>query len=534
MGKISAIDPVALNTTIKKMDSGASTLAGSCRSLLSEFGKYGLDTSALHKLSAIAAWTQDQLPDLRRRHALAVAASKAHPNATTVDIPEPFSVGAADYALYQQAVAAKDKASINLVKNDLRKHLDDPSFLKAYSDAAPDDITAFQGLPADVSDKLNRLRLKAEVQKPDCPQRLKDLWTYLSDVTKPPMFLLGYDNTGNGHVAVSFGNPDKAQNTAVYVPGTGTTLDGGGSSGLNRALTLYKSAKGDKSNSTASIFWLGYDAPGWSLPGPASQSFADAGAPKLAAFVNSLATNHTGASHVTMIGHSYGTTLVGDAFAHDHMKADDVIFVGSPGVTVDKAAQLGLDPSHVWASKAKFDPIPELSASLNPEKWFDNHTDRFGNDPTSSAFGGRTFDSGDGTDVQNAHSQYWNAGPSLDNMTNIVIGRTDKVTTMPQEDKTSVLPNVADLTNPVTGIPDAYGSILQNLGHHVGGYWGAPIEDTGDALHSFGEAENDLIGSGTDLLTGDLDSAGHEIKDVGSDLKDSGENAVHTVTDFFK
>lgn len=398
------------------------------------------------------------------------------------------------------------------------------------------DVGSTIGLPADVADQLNRLRLKAEVQKPDCPQRLKDLWKHLTDPKdrdyRSDMYLLGYDDIGNGHVAVSYGNPDTAPNTAVYVPGTGSSLDGA-SGDLNRALTLYTSTNTQKPNSTASIYWLGYDAPGWSYPGPASRSFADAGAPKLAAFVNSLAVNHQGARHITVIGHSYGSTLVGDAFAHAGMKADDAVFVGSPGVTVDKASQLGLDPSHVWAGKAKFDPVPEVSAPLNPLNWYDDHSVRFGNDPTSSAFGGRTFDAGEGSGVGHAHSEYWDQGRSLDNMTNIVTGQSGKVTTMPTEDKVGVLPNLADLPIPVIAGPDIGGAALQNVGHHMGGYWGQPIEDAGDSLHDFGQAENDVLGAGGDLLTGDLDGSLNDAKDIGGDLEDSGKNAIKTVTDFF-
>ncbi len=537
MGKLSAIDPTALAGAIKKMDDGATTLSTSCQSLMSRFGAYGLDTSGLRKLAAIAEWTRDQLPDLRRRHALAVVADKAHPGFATVTIPEPFSVGAADAALFAQATAAHDPASLALVKADLHKHLDDPDFLKAYSDAAPpNDVTAFQGLPADVADKLSRLRLQAETRKPDCPQRLKDLWDRLSNpenrTYRSDVFLLGFDDVGNGHVAVSFGNPDTAANTAVYVPGTGSTLDKANGD-LNRALTLYTSANKAKPNSTASIFWLGYDAPGWSVPGPASQSFADAGAPKLAAFVNSLKGTHSGAGHVTVIGHSYGSTVVGDAFAHAGMKADDAIFVGSPGLTVDKAGDLHLDPSHVWASKAKFDPVPGISLPLDPFHWYDDHSIRYGNDPTSSAFGGRTFDAGEGSGVGHAHSEYWDEGPSLDNMTDIVVGQPDKVTAMPTEDKVGVLPNLADLPFPAIGIPDIGGSLLQNLGHEMGGHWGQPVEDAGDSLHEFGEAENNLLGAGGDLLTGDFDGAVHDVEDIGGDLADSGKNAVKSVIDLF-
>jgi pimeloyl-ACP methyl ester carboxylesterase len=344
-------------------------------------------------------------------------------------------------------------------------------------------------------------------------------------------FLLGFDNVNRGHVALSYGNPDTATNTAVYVPGTGSSLDGA-SGDMNRALTVYKTANTQKPGSTASIYWLGYDAPQWDIPGPASQNNADKGAPELAAFVNSLKPNHIGADHVTLIGHSYGSTVVGDAFAHAGMRADSVIFVGSPGVTVDKASDLHLDPSHVWAGKAKFDPVPEVSSSLNPLEWYDDHHIRFGNDPTSSAFGGQTFDTGDGSSVAHAHSEYWDAGPSLDNMTKIVLGQTGKVTAMPTEQKIGTAPNLADLGNPIVGVPDIGGAILQNAGHAMG-EWGAPIEHVGDSLHAFGEAENNVLGAGGDLLSGDADGALHDLGDVGDDLKASGKGAVHAAEDLF-
>ncbi|WP_069467415.1 alpha/beta hydrolase, partial [Actinacidiphila rubida] len=402
-----------------------------------------------------------------------------------------------------------------------------------YADAGMD-VT--QGLPADVADQLNRLRLRAAVARPGCPQRLRDLWQHLTDPSdrlhRSDMFLLGFDDVARGHVALAYGDPDLAADTAVYVPGTGSSLDGA-SGDLNRALTLYTSANGRRRGSTASVYWLGYDAPTWSVPGPAAQGFADAGAPKLAAFVNSLGTNHRGSGHLTVIGHSYGSTVVGDAFAHAGMKADEAIFVGSPGVTAGTASQLGLDPAHVWASKAKFDPIPEISAPLDPLDWYDDHSVRFGDDPTSSAFGGRTFDAGDGSSVAHAHSEYWDQGPSLDNMTHIVLGEPGEVTAMPTEDKGGVIPNLADLPLPTVAVPDIGGAALQNLGHKVGGSWGASMEDAGDSLHEFGQAQNDVLGAVGNAVTGDVDGAMHDLQDVGGDVEDSGRNAARSVRDLF-
>ncbi|BBA98027.1 hypothetical protein RVR_4052 [Actinacidiphila reveromycinica] len=531
MTKIAAIDTTVLAQAIKKMDTGAHTLTTNCQSLTSQFGTYGLDTTNLRKLEAIATWTRDQLPDLRRRHALAVQIGQGDPH---VKVPEPISVPVADAYLFQQATKNHDQAGLDLVKSDLARNLGDPAFLKAYADASPDDITAFQGLPAVDADKLSRLRLAECLKATDCPQQLKDLSAYLDGNSISQPFLLGFDAKGKGHVALSFGNPDTAKNTAVYVPGTGAHASDGD---MDRALTLFNSANGTKNgtpHSTASIYWLGYDAPGWSVPGPASPASANDGAPKLAAFVKALQADHTGSGHLTVIGHSYGTTLVGDAAAHFGMRPNDIVFVGSPGVTVEKASQLGIGADHVWASKKKFDPVPEIALPLDPLHFLDDHSDLFGNDPTSTTFGGRTFDSGDGSGEGHAHSEYWDAGPSLDNMTRIVTGHPGKVSAMSTEEKAGALPNFADfVVDPGAGVDELVGSGLQNAGHAIGGYWGRPVEDSGDVLHDVGQTQNDLISSVTDLASADPGATVHDLEDAGSSVVDAGKNAVHVVTDFF-
>ncbi|WP_335970650.1 alpha/beta hydrolase [Streptomyces sp. CA2R106] len=526
MTKFAAIDVAVLGEAIKQMDAGARTLDANCRSLRAQFERYGLDTAGLRKLAAIASWTRDQLPDLRRRHALATQLAKGH---ARVEVPEPYSVPVADAYLFQQATLRHDQAGLDLVASDLAKHLDDVDFLKAYADASPDGITAFQGLPAVDADKLSRLRLAERVKQPDCPASLQELAAYIDDPLHPRTYLLGFDTAGKGHVALSFGNPDTAPNTAVYVPGAGADGDGGD---VDRSLALFEAANGKRPGSTASVYWLGYDAPGWNVPGPASQGFADTGAPRLASFVSALRASHTGRGHLTVVGHSYGSTLVGEACARFGMRPDDVVFIGSPGVTVDNASDLGIGAGHVWASRKKFDPIPELGLSPSPLHWFDTHSDRFGNDPTSRDFGGRTFDSGAGTSAANAHSQYWDAGPSLDNMAAIVTGRTKDVSAMPTEDRVGVLPNFADFAvDPLAGTEELAGSALQNAGHALGGHWGRPLEDAGDALHEVGQAQSTVVGAAADLVTGDPVGALNDLEDAGSSVIDSGLNVVRAVAD---
>lgn len=447
------------------------------------------------------------------------------------------SEAAADARAWQQAKQnpndPANQAIINDIKASLAAHLNDPEYIKGFADATPEDVTAFQGLPAKDADALNRAKLAEDVQDPNCPQSLKDLYRRLTDVQDkfhydPDMLLLGFDTKGKGHAAVSYGDPDFAPNTAVYVPGTTSTL-GGASGDLNRAKALFDQVPRGQ---MASIYWLGYDAPDWPSPigsdndyGPANQKYADAGAPQLAAFVNALNAQHQGATNVTMIGHSYGSTVVGDALANYGLHAQGAIFVGSPGVVASTADGLHLDPGHVWASKMKFDPVPSVSATLNPLQWDDDHTLRFGNDPTSSSFGGRTFDSDDGSDVMHAHSNYWKAdGPGLGNMANLVTGHFDGIHPMSQDAKNGAV----DFSNPLT----FGGSVMQNTGHAMGD-WGAPIEHLGDSQQSFGRLVDTSIGAAGDLISGDFSGAGHQISDAPGQAWNGVKDIGRSVGDLF-
>ena len=92
---------------------------------------------------------------------------------------------------------------------------------------------------------------------------LREIDRQLGAGAQPPMFLLGIGDEGNGRAIVSFGNPDTARNVAAYVPGLGTSLDRDFAEGdLKRARdTAIGAAEMDPNSATASIAWLGYDAP---------------------------------------------------------------------------------------------------------------------------------------------------------------------------------------------------------------------------------------------------------------------------------
>jgi hypothetical protein len=453
---------------------------------------------------------------------------QAYLNASGCSFPVPYSPAAANAALLHAAEAANNTDLFNQAKAALQSNLNDSAYVTAFAQATPISVTSFQGLPAVAANTLNRAQLGGLVDLKTASPAEQALWDDLTSkdnsLNRSDMYLLGFDGIGDGHAAVSYGNPDTAPNTAVYVPGTGSSLTGAGHD-LGRSIGMYKLAEEQAPGQSASVYWLGYNAPQWNVPGPASQSFADAGGQQLAAFVNSLNADHVGADHVTVIGHSYGSTVVGDAFAHFGMKAGDAVFVGSPGTTVQTAGQLNVDPSHVWAGKAKFDPIPEISADVNPDHWFDDHSLRFGNDPTSTAFGGQTFDSGDGSSVATAHSGYWDDGsPSLANMTDIVLGKYQDVTQMPTDQQIGVLPS----PNPIV----TAGSLLQNGGHLLGD-WGAPIEHAGDGIHAFGTATSNVSGAFGDFATGDYSGGLQTAEDIPGDLWSSTKSFGSAVGDLF-
>ncbi|WP_459957642.1 alpha/beta hydrolase [Nocardia sp. IFM 10818] len=240
-------------------------------------------------------------------------------------------------------------------------------------------------------------------------------------------FLLAIDNRGHGAIALS--NPDSARHVATFVPGTGAPLSGI-ALGLARAGALQSAAeRADPMARTAVIAWYGYDTP----PGLGEAMFdhyADAGAPALDRFADGLRATHDGLpSHNTLIGHSYGGTVIGTAATGGgSLAADELIFAGSPGVEADEVSELRLDgiaadgnAAHVFATADPADPIP--FAGRLPH----------GPAPTDPGFGATVFDSAGATfDVlllrdipvdPGAHGSYWDGGnPALQTQGEIITG----------------------------------------------------------------------------------------------------------------
>ncbi|MET7437384.1 alpha/beta hydrolase [Streptomyces sp. NPDC005496] len=291
-----------------------------------------------------------------------------------------------------------------------------------YKAGFPEIIGNLDGIPSTVRDEVNRENIRLliahlEGQHDEASKEklegLRGIQNKLNAGSQPPMLLLGISLDGNGRAIVAYGNPDTSKNVSAYAPGLGTKLDAEFADGtVKRAFyTATEAQKFDASSS--SIVWLGYDAP-QSLD-VMTTSDAERGAPAYNSFMSGItATNENSDPHVTAIGHSYGSRLVGGATqeAGGIPGADDIILVGSPGVGVDKAEDLGVGKDHVWVGAAENDIVTKLPSSkeavagtmgffgggpagayLGAEVADQGDDDIwFGKDPASKAFGANRFE----------------------------------------------------------------------------------------------------------------------------------------------
>ncbi|MFF7360269.1 alpha/beta hydrolase [Streptomyces sp. NPDC008125] len=323
-----------------------------------------------------------------------------------------------------------------------------------YLELSPERIGNLDGIPAAVRDQANRRNLQtliAELEGSAGDKKskrilegMKEIDRQLKEGSQPPMFLLGIGSEGNGRAIVSYGNPDLSQHVSAYVPGLNTSLDKDfAQNDLKRARDTAIGAQGYESSS-ASIVWLGYDAPQLPDSDGVAGYFAimgtgraEKGGTAYGDFWSGLtATNTNKDPHFTAIGHSYGSRTVGAATQREGgiPGVDDIILVGSPGVGVDRAVDLGVGARHVFVGAAANDPVTKLPSktqavvgslgmlALGPAGAYfagdlaDPGDDDlwFGKDPASKAFGAVRFPvdpgppviSGHGISAE-AHSQYF-------------------------------------------------------------------------------------------------------------------------------
>ncbi|MFF2815634.1 alpha/beta hydrolase [Kitasatospora cineracea] len=293
----------------------------------------------------------------------------------------------------------------------------------------PEEIGRLDGLPSTVRDQANRLVLEQQLdalkagdargsgmtadeyhQRESSLRALKEKLDQRDGTDEQhQLLLLRLDPTGDGKAVVSTGNPDTADHTAVLVPGTGTTVKEmpGQIDRIDRLQDAARRELKGTERTVAVVSWLGYDAP--EVNGSVmTTGRAEDGAEDMRRFTGGLrvsAGDHR--SHLTVIGHSYGTTAVGAAAAGGQgLQADDIVAIASPGMTTDHAADLHTDPNHFWAGTAADDNIRRVTDLT------------LGTDPARGGFGGNTI-----SIDTSGHSGYWDPDSrSLANQGKIIAG----------------------------------------------------------------------------------------------------------------
>jgi Alpha/beta hydrolase len=322
----------------------------------------------------------------------------------------------------------------------------------AVTDAAW--LGALDGVPAAFRDAANRLlldrrRADLDTAAPAVHGRdrrrlhelrhgLRQLADRLAQRDGPRAYLLRLDLAGDGRAVVALGDPDRADNVLTHVPGMTADLESYGGELARAERVAVRAAELGPGAATSTVMWLDYDAPDF-VDEAAGAGRARTGAAALRHFQDGLRATHDGSARLTVLGHSYGSLVVGHAASDPGLAADDVVFVGSPGVGVEAAAELHVPAGHVWSTTSRSDVIqylPVAPASLasglvtagtvpviGPALAFATPEDDlwFGRNPSDPSFGAHVF----GSQPDAGHVGYWDRGrPALDAIAEIALGTT--------------------------------------------------------------------------------------------------------------
>ena len=174
-----------------------------------------------------------------------------------------------------------------------------------------------------------------------------------------PVSLLTLQDDGvRVKAAVAQGDIDNAKHIATHVPGVGTTVEGGLDTYMRKTGNLRRAAAQEGQipiQDVATVAWLGYDAPGGDdYVGMARPILAEEGSKRLAGFLTGIHESRrygAGDAHMTLVGHSYGSTTSGMAATKVKPGViDDMILYASPGMGTYDSKNFHVDHHHLWVS----------------------------------------------------------------------------------------------------------------------------------------------------------------------------------------
>ena len=281
----------------------------------------------------------------------------------------------------------------------------DPDVADALAHERPELVGNLDGAPIPLryaanAEAIDReiARLRADGVSDDDPRLRK-----LRELDDPNRHFLLFDPAGDGRAAEVFGDLTTARHVAVVVPGMNNDLDN--FTGGDAERVQHQASQFDP-DQVATIQWLGYDTPeGATALGTGA---AEPGAEALPQFVEGIRAQRSERLHWTVIGHSYGSLVTGMAESGQGLDVDETVLVGSPGVGVEHASDLG--DGNVWVGLADWDLV--------------GYSGWFGPNPHDKGFGATRFHTGD----ISGHSSYFNEGSeSLRNIGLITAGYLDEV-----------------------------------------------------------------------------------------------------------
>ena len=281
----------------------------------------------------------------------------------------------------------------------------DPDVADALAHERPELVGNLDGAPIPLRYAANAEAIDREIARlradgvSDDDARLRKL----RELDDPDRHFLLFDPAGDGRAAEVFGDLTTARHVAVVVPGMDNDLNN--FTGGDAERVQHQASQFDP-DQVATIQWLGYDTPeGATALGTGA---AEPGAEALPQFVEGISAQRSERLHWTVIGHSYGSLVTGMAESSQGLDVDETVLVGSPGVGVDHASDLG--DGNVWVGLADWDLV--------------GYSGWFGPNPHDKGFGATRFHTGD----VSGHSSYFNEGSeSLRNIGLITAGYLDEV-----------------------------------------------------------------------------------------------------------
>jgi hypothetical protein len=237
------------------------------------------------------------------------------------------------------------------------------------AETRPDDVGSLEGAPTALRYRANHLRLVAardQLRSAGATgKRLETLDELLTPVAHAEVDasgnvvqvlrnrqFLAIHPEGQGRAVEVLGDLDSAPNIAILVPGMGNNLET-----LRGQVDRADLIRHEAGPGTAAVLWLDYDSPQGLREAASKRSAIQAG-PALRRFTAGLDTERLPEAKVTLIGHSYGTDVVGQGMMQG-VRADRVVLTGSPGITkfVNQASDFMPEPTRLYVERAPGDYV---------------------------------------------------------------------------------------------------------------------------------------------------------------------------------